>query len=340
MAGKSGPTGKGPEKRAGKAEGQGGPDIQAILEARRAAVLELIRRQPRLTGFLDRLAADPPQSLLLEGGQAAEREALALYYAARLNCSEATSDAATPACLECPACRQIIDEAHSDLHVVRLQAKKLEISVAQAREVRQIAGLPPRSGRYRVIIFQEARRLTEEAANALLKTLEDPRPGNVFVLCAPRREQLFPTLVSRSFVLTLRWPGRGASAVPPLPASPARLDEEQSEEAESAKVAASGEFPDIQALLERFHVFLESGKGWFELTGRKGAIDRETAREFVAAMRRGLTDMALSGGDLATLARVRRLTRVADAAEEALEAQVNPALALEWAAVASYFRRS
>lgn len=155
-----------------------------------------VSRQPRIRVFLDRLAQAPPKSLLLEGGTEAERLGLGLYWAARLSCHEAE-----PPCGVCRICRQVADDAFRDL--VLVNGSEGAIAIDTVREIRAMLGDPPAGRGPRVIILAEAQALGDAAANALLKSLEEPRLGNVFVLLAPSREVLLPTLVSRSFVLTL-----------------------------------------------------------------------------------------------------------------------------------------
>ena len=162
----------------------------------------IISSQPRIAGFLERLAQAPPNSLLLEGGNASERLAFGLFWAARLMCREAA-----PPCGECRICLQIADDACRDLFL--LNGAEGSINVDTVREIRAVLGDPPAGRGPRVVILAEAQALGDGAANALLKSLEEPSPGNVFVLLAPSREILLPTLVSRSFVLTLGWPKGG-----------------------------------------------------------------------------------------------------------------------------------
>jgi DNA polymerase-3 subunit delta' len=256
------------------------------------------------------LAVRPPQSLVLEGGDAAGRKAAALAWAKALNCPER-------GCGQCAACRQIDGGVFRDLIVLDKAVFEAagknddKSSTDVLRELMPTWGQPPAGTGFRVTIFSEAHELHPNAANLLLKTLEEPRPGNVFVLTAPQRERLLQTLVSRSFVLALPWP------------RPEGLDADVAEW--------------IAALLG----FLETGRGWFERTGTKGAADRNLAQRIIVGLERELV-AALSGaaGDAAAgrLARLgpaglRRLDLALAQAQEALsQPTAPPALVLDWLA--------
>lgn len=262
--------------------------------------------QPRIAGFLHRLAPNPPRSLLLEGGTAVERLALSLFWAARLMCRDASAP-----CGQCRTCLQICDDACRDLCI--LNGADGAITIDTIREVRSVLGDPPAGHGPRVIILAEAQALGDGAANALLKSLEEPSPGNVFVLLAPNREILLPTLVSRSFVLTLNWP-RG----------------EQEDEALHDWLAALSEF-------------IQTGRGyWLEWTGKKGSVDAALAGRILRDVQRSLVQAGY-GAPMTELARllaarldvvaVRQVGVIVENALESLDANANPAVVLEWSAM-------
>lgn len=262
--------------------------------------------QPRIAGFLDRLAGNPPRSLLLEGGTVEERLALARFWAARLMCRESS-----PPCGQCRICQQVAEDASRDLFL--LNGAEGNISIETVREVRAVLGDPPAGRGPRVIILAEAQALGDGAANALLKSLEEPMPGNVFVLLAPSREILLPTLVSRSFVLTLGWP---------------RGDRENT---------------DLREWLQALAEFIQSGRGpWLEWTGRKGNVDASLADGVLREVQRCLVQAGYGNPETA-LARllasrldvvaVRQVGVVVENALESLEVGANPAVVLEWAAI-------
>jgi DNA polymerase-3 subunit delta' len=254
------------------------------------------------------LSARAPQSLVIEGGAEADRRTAALAWAATLNC--AGEPQARPCC-QCPACVQIAQGVFLDLKVFGDQEK---ITTDEVREALPEWGQPPRGSGRRVSIFFGAHEFHPAVANLLLKTLEEPRPGNVFVLLAPQRERLLQTLVSRSFVLTLPWP------------------EPQAPE------------PDVAEWLAALLGFWDTGQGWFERTGTKGAADRALALRLLSACQRELT-LAVAG-NVQNSPAARRLMRLGPAglrrfdlvlasAQEALnQPTVMPALVLDWIATA------
>jgi DNA polymerase III subunit delta' len=110
----------------------------------------------------------------------------------------------------CPACRQVRAGTHADLMVVRPDG--LSYGVKQTRDLVLRAAGAPIGGRWRVVLFEDADRCTEQAANALLKAIEEPAPRTVWLLCAPSAEDLVTTIRSRCRVVTLRVPSSAAVA--------------------------------------------------------------------------------------------------------------------------------
>jgi DNA polymerase-3 subunit delta' len=131
---------------------------------------------------------------------------LALSLAQALNCLSGK-----PPCGECPTCRRIAGGSFSDVGVVGLakassddSRAKTEISIEQVRELQHLASLAPFEGRCRVFIIDQAERLSLEAANCLLKTIEEPPAGVLFVLLTSCEEALPATVVSRCQRLEMR----------------------------------------------------------------------------------------------------------------------------------------
>ena len=110
----------------------------------------------------------------------------------------------------CAACRQVRAGTHADLMVVRPDG--LSYGVKQTRGLVLRAAGAPSGGRWRVVLFEDADRCTEQAANALLKAIEEPAPRTVWLLCAPSAEDLVTTIRSRCRVVTLRVPSSEAVA--------------------------------------------------------------------------------------------------------------------------------
>ncbi len=125
---------------------------------------------------------------------------LALNLAQVLNC-----EADERPCGECAACQKIGSAKHVDVQVIGLNQNgdsandkpRTEISIDQIREMQHAASLPPFEGKYKVFIIDGAERLSIEAANCLLKTLEEPVGKVVFILLAVDDRLLLPTVISR-----------------------------------------------------------------------------------------------------------------------------------------------
>lgn len=137
---------------------------------------------------------------LLVGPPHVGKMTLALDLAKAINC-----DAAAPPCGECTACRRIASGKHADVQIIGLAGdggsvearSQTEISIDQIRQMQHSAYLPPFEGRYKVFIIEGAELLSNEAANCLLKTLEEPEEKVVFLLLTAREELLPATIVSR-----------------------------------------------------------------------------------------------------------------------------------------------
>jgi DNA polymerase-3 subunit delta' len=113
-------------------------------------------------------------------------------------------------CGTCAACHTVLAGTHPDVTVVTPEG--LSYGVREARElVRDVADAPI-GGRWRIVVVEDADRLTEDAANALLRAVEEPPPRAVFMLCAPTPEDLLPTVRSRCRHVTLRIPPAEAVA--------------------------------------------------------------------------------------------------------------------------------
>src|SRR6202040_4246041 len=102
------------------------------------------------------------------------------------------------------SCRQVRAGSHADLMLVRPDG--LSYGVKQTRNLVLRAAAAPSGGRWQVVLFEDADRATEQAANALLKAIEEPAPRTVWLLCAPSAEELVTTIRSRCRVMTLRVP--------------------------------------------------------------------------------------------------------------------------------------
>jgi len=269
-----------------------------------------------------RLADAPPQVLLLEGGVEHARAAMARWWAALLNCSVHGPQGP---CLHCPDCLQIGVGEHLDLIALdgRISNKDDEEKPGPVRALtmdrvqslrKQLGEAPHGAGRRVVIMAGLEAQIRIAAANALLKTLEEPLTHSVFVLLVPQREQLLPTLVSRSWVLTLPWPATAEF-------SPAALEWESA--------------------LARF---LEEGDGWFERTSTRG-LELARVQELLLACQKALA-AALAGQADRELARcfaarldasgLHAVGELLGRMQDALQYAVNPALAADALATELY----
>ena len=113
-------------------------------------------------------------------------------------------------CGHCDLCHQVEIGSHPDLEVVRPEG--LSYSVRQTRELVLRAAGAPTLGRWRIVLFEDADRSTEAAANALLKAIEEPPPRTVWLLCAPSPDDMVITIRSRCRLVTLRTPPADAIA--------------------------------------------------------------------------------------------------------------------------------
>ena len=112
-------------------------------------------------------------------------------------------------CNTCGPCDRITRGKHTDVRVVSLGQDsrgrtQTLISIDQVREVQREASLRPSEGKYRVFIFDRAEYLSQGAATALLKTLEEPPDQVIFILAATDSDRLLPTISSRCQTFRLR----------------------------------------------------------------------------------------------------------------------------------------
>lgn len=140
---------------------------------------------------------------LLTGPESIGKTALALAFARLIECQGRAPEAAEP-CDRCSACAKVAHGTHPDVTLVEPPAGKRTLDVESVREVSRAASLAPSEGAWRVFIIPAADRMTPAAANALLKTLEEPPPAVVLLLTCAEPEQLLPTIVSRCQVLPLQ----------------------------------------------------------------------------------------------------------------------------------------
>lgn len=134
---------------------------------------------------------------LFTGPPGSGRSSAAIAFAAALICPEG-------GCGTCIDCRTAKAGGHADVEVLRTEG--LSIKVDEVRELLQRVAWAPSVGGWRVVVMEDADRLTESAANALLKAIEEPGARTVWLLCAPTLFDVLPTIRSRARHLQLRTP--------------------------------------------------------------------------------------------------------------------------------------
>jgi DNA polymerase-3 subunit delta' len=154
---------------------------------------DLVGNEGQAAHLQTALAADRlPQSLLLTGPKQVGKRTLALILARAANCS-----GSEPPCGTCRACRLSGEGAYPDLHLIELQAGRQRIGIQEIQQLQSELARRPTEGPRRLALIVDAERLSPEAENCLLKTLEEPPPAAILLLTAEEAESLLPTTVSR-----------------------------------------------------------------------------------------------------------------------------------------------
>lgn len=175
-----------------------------------------------------------PHALLLKGAQGIGKLDLALNFAGSLLCEHPTEDGIS--CGKCDSCRWFEQDSHPDFRLVQPEvlnsgeggevkaggktsaasfAKKpsREISVDQIRDLANFSNLSSHRGGYRIILIHPAEAMNSNAANSLLKTLEEPTDHLLFLLVTHKPQQLLPTILSRCLSFCLSTPAAEAGEV-------------------------------------------------------------------------------------------------------------------------------
>lgn len=163
-------------------------------------VVETLQRAVRAAGAGGNRHA-MSHAWLLTGPPGSGRSNAARAFAAALQC-------AVGGCGECNTCITSLSGAHPDVTLVRTEA--LSIGVDEVRELVRRAAMAPTMGRYQVLVVEDADRITERGADALLKSIEEPAARTVWLLCAPTAEDVVATIRSRCRRVELSTPSTAA----------------------------------------------------------------------------------------------------------------------------------
>lgn len=203
---------------------------------------------------------------LFTGPQGVGRRTLALRLAQALNCPQPPAPGIP--CRTCPTCTRLERMQHPDLSVVQADQVGGTLKVEQVRELQHSLSLSPYEAPHRVALLLRFEEAHVSAANALLKTLEEPPPQVVLVVTAQDAESLLPTIVSRCEVLRLR----------PLPLEVVEqgLQERWGLESKQARLLAhlSGGRPGYALHLAQEKSDLEQRQRWLDDHRRLLAADR------------------------------------------------------------------
>lgn len=203
---------------------------------------------------LQELSKRPAHGLLFKGSKGIGKLDLALNFAQSLLCQH--PDESEFACGKCPSCHWFGQNSHPDFRLLQPEALSLDgeetddlksvsgkkpskqISVDQVRGLADFIGMSAHQGGRRVVVIYPAEAMNPNAANALLKNLEEPPQGLLFILVAHKPQQLLPTILSRCLSFALPAPDA---------ASASRWLAEQGVKNPAEALAASG-FAPLQAV--------------------------------------------------------------------------------------------
>jgi DNA polymerase-3 subunit delta' len=209
----------------------GQPDAVALLSRAAAAARRV------LGGATGAGVNAMTHAWLLTGPPGSGTGPAARAFAAALQCT-----GPRPGCGRCPECHTTLGGTHPDVTVVR--SDQLSIGVDVARKLVRDCAMAPAGGRWQILVFEDADRLTEGAANVLLKGIEEPSARTVWMLCAPSSRDLLPTILSRCRQLNLRTP-----AAADVAAALVERDGAGPQQAMAAARAAQGDYGRARTLV-------------------------------------------------------------------------------------------
>ena len=166
-------------------------------------VISVLREAVSASADISNQSQEMTHAWLFTGPPGSGRSNAALAFAAALVCKSG-------GCNNCIDCKTALAGTHADVELVKTEG--LSIKIDEVRDLITRASWSPAVGNYRVVVIEDADRLTESAANALLKAIEEPGLRTVWLLCAPSATDVLPTIRSRTRSLVLRTPSVAAVA--------------------------------------------------------------------------------------------------------------------------------
>lgn len=141
-----------------------------------------------------------PQSFLFYGPPGVGKYLTALTFAKVINCSNLRLEA----CHRCINCRRISNSNHPDVIIINSDGKKTSIKIDDIRKLQSNINLKCYEAERKICIIRDAEKMTPEAENSLLKSLEDPPLGTLIILVVANLENIFPTIISRSQIVRFK----------------------------------------------------------------------------------------------------------------------------------------
>jgi DNA polymerase-3 subunit gamma/tau len=215
---------------------------------------------------------------IFSGARGVGKTTTARILAKALNCAK--GPAAEP-CNECDSCREI--GLGNSLDVIEIDAASNR-GIDQIRELREMVRYAPAGGRYKVVILDEAHMLTDEASNALLKTLEEPPDKVIFVMATTEPENLADTIRSRSQHFHFR-----ALSFAEIVDALEQICVKENLTAEPGAIgvmarAAEGSLRDALSLLEQARAYCGSNINDAQVRELLGVVPEETLEELTGAI--------------------------------------------------------
>ncbi len=166
-------------------------------------VISILKDAVQASRMVDNKTQSMTNTWLFTGPPGSGRSNAAIAFAAALVCKDG-------GCSKCNDCMSTIIGTHADVELIKTAG--LSIKIDEVRELISRASWAPSVANYRVVVMEDADRLTESAANALLKVIEEPGLRTIWLLCAPTLTDVLPTIRSRCRHLSLRTPSTKAIA--------------------------------------------------------------------------------------------------------------------------------